>query len=157
MITTAKGSTKVPYLLVDDCMDTHPKVETLSDRAYRLHMAGLHHCARNLTDGFVSEVTVRGIKARLRAQQKHFDELMDAGCWAPYRGGYVIENYLDWNRSKAEVERQREDRAAAGRLGGKRSGESRRSKTEASASKQVLGRLLEPPPIQSKRPSALTA
>lgn len=146
----------MPYLLVDDCMDTHPKIETLSDRAYRLHMAGLQHCARNLTDGLVSETTVRGLKARLRTQQKHFDELVDAGLWAPYRNGnYVIPNYLDWNPSKHDVERKRSDRAAAGRLGGLRSGESRRAHCEASASKQMLEQVLEPQPIPSLKGQVL--
>ena len=148
----------MPFLLVDDCMDTHPKIEELSDRAYRLHMAGLQHCARNTTDGLVSAITVRGLKARLRATPKHFDELVDADLWAPYRdGSYVIPNYLEWNPSKADVERRRSDRAAAGRLGGKRSGEARREASAlASASKQMLGLVLEPHPNLSKRSSALT-
>lgn len=143
----------MPFLLVDDCMDTHPKIEQLSDRAYRLHMAGLQHCARNLTDGLVSAPTIRGLKARLKASKKHLDELVDSGCWEPYRGGsFLILAYLEYNPSKAEVERKRSDRAAAGRLGGLRSGESRR---EASASKQMLELLVEPHPIPSQRSSAL--
>ena len=148
MTTIGKGSMRVPFLLVDDCMDTHPKIEALSDRAYRLHMAGLQHCARNLTDGLVSATTIRGLKARLKASKKHFDELVDSGCWVPYRNGsFVISSYLDYNPSKAEVERKRSDRAAAGRLGGLRSAESRR---EATASKQMLELVLEPHPIPSQ-------
>ena len=144
---------RVPFLLVDDCMDTHPKIEQLSDRAYRLHMAGLQHCARNMTDGLVSAPTIRGLKARLKASKKHFDELVDSGCWQPYRNGsFVILSYLEYNPSKAEVERKRSDRAAAGRLGGLRSGEAR---AKASASKQLLGLLVEPQPIPSNRGSSL--
>lgn len=124
----------MPYLVTDDCMDTHPKIEDLSDRAYRLHMSGLYHCARNLTDGLVSQTTVRGLCARLRATRKHVAELVDADVWVDYGSrGFIIKNYLDWNPSKAEVEERREKRASAGRLGGQRSGDSRRSKSEASA------------------------
>lgn len=143
-------------------MNLHPKVEGLSDRAYRLHMAGLQHCARTLSDGLVSEPTIRGLKASLKASKKHVDELVDSGCWQPYRdGSFVVVNYLDWNPSKAEVERKRSDRAASGRLGGLRSGQSRRANAEATAeafaSKQPLELLLEPHPIPSHSSSALTS
>ena len=57
-----------------------------------------------------------------------------AGLWQPPDYGYLIRDYLEYNLSNDEVGERREKRAEAGRAGGIKSGESRRSKREASAS-----------------------
>ena len=57
-----------------------------------------------------------------------------AGLWQPTDYGYLIRDYLEYNLSNDEVGERREKRAEAGRAGGIKSGESRRSKREASAS-----------------------
>lgn len=57
-----------------------------------------------------------------------------AGLWQPTDYGYLIRDYLEYNLSNDEVGERREKRAEAGRAGGIKSGESRRSKGEASAS-----------------------
>jgi hypothetical protein len=120
------------YLLLDDGMDAHRKIEGLSDRSFRLHLCGLFHCARNLTDGLVSDVTVRGLCARLRATPKHVTELVEIGLWVAYPGrGFIVNNYLEWNPSRVDVEERRRKRSESGRAGGLRSVEARR---EASAS-----------------------
>ena len=57
-----------------------------------------------------------------------------AGLWQPTDYGYLIRDYLEYTLSNDEVGERREKRAEAGRAGGIKSGESRRSKREASAS-----------------------
>lgn len=57
-----------------------------------------------------------------------------AGLWQPTDYGYLIRDYLEYNLSNDEVGERREKRVEAGRAGGIKSGESRRSKREASAS-----------------------
>ena len=57
-----------------------------------------------------------------------------AGLWQPTDYGYLIRDYLEYNLSNEEVADRRDKRAEAGRAGGIKSGESRRSKREASAS-----------------------
>lgn len=57
-----------------------------------------------------------------------------AGLWQPTDYGYLIRDYLEYNLSNDEVGERREKRAEAGRAGGIKSGELRRSKREASAS-----------------------
>lgn len=137
---------------MDDGMDSHAKIEGLSDRAYRLHMAGLHHCARNLTDGLLSEATIRGLKARLKASHKHVHELVSADLWVSYPGhGFIVKNYLDYNPTKAEVEEKRAKRSAAGRLGGLRSGQARAEANASANGKQVLELPVEPHPIPSHK------
>ena len=88
----------MPYLNLDDNYPDHPKVDALSDGAFRLHTAGLCWCAKNLTDGFVDERRV----ARLTRTYKpaYLAELVEAAMWLRVLGGYGLHDYLDWNKSK---------------------------------------------------------
>jgi len=43
----------MPYLNTDDGFPDHEKIDVLSDGAFRLHVAGMHYCARKLTDGTI--------------------------------------------------------------------------------------------------------
>jgi hypothetical protein len=138
------------YLIVDDGFDVHPKVEALTDRAYRLHTSGLFHCAKNLTDGSLTEPTVRGLCARIKATTKHLNELVSGDLWLPWNdGGYTIKNYLDWNPSKAQVEERRAKRAAAGAKGGRNKANAK-ANAVASAS-DLLQTTFVPDPIRSDK------
>lgn len=97
----------MPYLNLDDNFADHPKVDALSDGAFRLHAAGLLHCAKNLTDGFVDERRV----ARLTRTYKpvYLAELVTAAMWLRVLGGYDLHDYLDWNKGKAWWEHKREE------------------------------------------------
>lgn len=88
----------MPYLNLDDNFADHPKVDSLSDGAFRLHTAGLLHCAKNLTDGFIDERRV----TRLTRTYKpvYLAELIDAAMWLRVLGGYDLHDYLDWNQAK---------------------------------------------------------
>lgn len=118
----------MPYLNIDDGMDEHPKIEFLSDAAFRLHMRAMLYCARRQTDGFVPLAKVRKLieNADIVAA-----ELVDAGVWHDLgdgctdrecvdartchrrgRGGqYIVHDYLQWNHSKDWWERRRKDQA----------------------------------------------
>lgn len=100
----------------DDQFPEHPKVWALSDAAYRLHDAGIHYCNRHLTDGRIPAVKVRSLVPRFR--QSALNELTDRAMWLPTaNGNWEIRNYLDWNKSKAEVEAAREARSKGGKKG----------------------------------------
>ena len=140
----------MPFLLVDDGFDEHPKLEDLSDRAFRLHVSGLCYCARRLTDGLISEKAARGLCARLRAKKQHVSELVEAGLWVDYGPrGFIVHDYLEHNPTRDEVVEKREKRRAAGRLGGLRSG---RVRANGEANASVLLELpVEPHPIPSHK------
>lgn len=117
----------MPYLNIDDGMDEHEKVEALSDAAYRLLMASLHYCARNLTDGFVPLSKARRLTAT--GDDVVAKELLDAGVWHDLgegcddrqcvkertchgtgrKGSYLVHDYLQWNHSKAWWEKRKDD------------------------------------------------
>lgn len=112
----------MPWVVTDDQLPEHPKVWALSDAAYRLHSAAIYYCNRHTTDGKVPASKVRALVPRFR--QSSLDELTDRAMWIPNSSGdYVLHDYLDWNKSKAEIEHHRDKlstvRSAAGKKGAK--------------------------------------
>ena len=157
MVITVCGrwGLRVAFLAVDDGFDEHTKIENLSDRAFRLHVAGLCHCARNLTDGFVSERAFRGFSARLKATKRHKDELIRAGLWREYGPDFVIHDYLDHNPTAADVKERKRLRQEAGRLGGLRSGEARAQASASANAPALLKQAVEPHPLPSPKDQVL--
>ena len=95
----------------DDGFASHPKVRQLGDAAFRLHVSGILHSARWLTDGVVDERSVHELLTKrgngmVTAAKK---ELTDCGLWVSLLDGsaYEIHDYLDWNDSRAKVEHRR--------------------------------------------------
>lgn len=106
----------MPWVTQDDQFPEHPKVWGLSDAAYRLHDAAIHYCNRHTTDGKVPANKVRALVPRFR--KSALDELTDRGMWVPTRcGDWVLHDFLDWNKSRAEIEARRESLSKAGKKG----------------------------------------
>lgn len=106
----------MPWANLDDQFPKHPKVVPISDGAFRLHVSGVCYCAQYLTDGMVEAAAVPLLMPRYRP--KFLEELLSRGLWLDRgEGVYEIHDYLDWNRSKEEVEAERERKRKAGRMG----------------------------------------
>lgn len=105
------------WLKLDDQLPDHPKVAGLTDGAFRLHLTALCYCSRHLTDGLVPEPMIHRWGVRHADRAAH--ELASARLWRPVEGGWLIHDYLEHQRSRADVEGLSEKRAAAGRKGGK--------------------------------------
>lgn len=106
----------MPYLNVDDNFADHPKVDALSDGAFRLHTAAMCYCAKNLTDGVVA--THRVSRLTRTYKPSLVTELLKCGLWETHADGYEVHDYLDWNKSRAwwEAKRKRDaERKAAWR------------------------------------------
>lgn len=103
------------WLKLSDDFPNHPKVLTLDDAAFRLHVTALCYCARSGTEGFVSAK----VAPRLRLDADELiPHLIDAGLWEPCDGGWMIHDYLQYNLSNARVAEIKALRAKAGRRGG---------------------------------------
>jgi hypothetical protein len=113
------------YIRVHDGMPDHPKIDALSDGAFRLLVSGWCYCSRYLTDGRIPE-KVWSRKGNRRSR----DELIREGLvhLDSATGDATFHDYLDHQRSAQEVADLRESRREAGSLGGKA-----RSKNLASA------------------------
>lgn len=105
----------MPRAWFDDGFADHPKVEALSDSAFRLHVAGILYASRLLTDGVIPRARVPRLVPGFRA--KALTELL-GGVWhepghacpdCPQLddGEIVIHGYLDHQKSRAQVESER--------------------------------------------------
>lgn len=105
----------MPWFAVDDGFDTHPKVRKAGNAAVGLFCRLGSHSAKHLTEGVVDGVLARsiGTGAQLR-------RLVDVGmlhehshrcqrCVQPAEGDYVMHDYLDYNRSRKQIENAREN------------------------------------------------
>lgn len=97
------------YIRLHDGMPDHPKVDALSDRAFRLLVETWCWCSRHLTDGRVPRATWnrRGTPASRR-------ELVTAGLVEDHgTEGVRMHDYLEHQRSRSEVEELSAARRAA--------------------------------------------
>ena len=109
----------MPFLNLDDNFADHPKVDALTDGAFRLHVAGLCYASKHTTDGHIPVERVGRLTPTYRKQ--HLAELLNRGLWRPADAGYSIHDYLDWNRSREQIEsdraRLKKVRSEAGKKG----------------------------------------
>jgi hypothetical protein len=103
------------YVNLDDNYASHPKIVGLTDGAFRLHTTGIVYCNRYLTDGIITAAAVPLLTPHYRPA--HLTELLSRLIWTELADGqaYELHDYLDWNRSRADVEALRESGRRAAR------------------------------------------
>jgi hypothetical protein len=101
------------YIKVHDGMPDHPKVDGLSDKAFRLLVESWCWCSRHLTDGRIPAATWRK-----RGSPKARKELLDAGLVEQADdGAFVMHDYLEHQRSAEQVKHAREAKGRGGSYG----------------------------------------
>lgn len=95
------------WLKLDDHVAEHRKIRRLSDAAFRLHVTALAYCAKDETDGLVTEADFDEMEHGRRLR-KHVPNLIDSGLWEPVPGGWLIHDYLHYNPSHAKLTAKRE-------------------------------------------------
>lgn len=94
------------WVRLDDNFADHPKVIGLSDAAFRLFITGLCYSNRQLTDGIIP---YRMVQAWVGEDPtKPSDELEDQDLWARVDSGFLILSYSEYQPTRDEVERKRE-------------------------------------------------
>lgn len=116
------------YIRVHDGMPENAKVEALSDRAFRVLIDLWCWCSRTLSDGVIPEAVWVKRTGTAKVQRELLGGLVEK-----VDGQFVMHDYLEHQRSRAEVEALRSKRAEAGRKGGK-ARSTRQANAEASAS-----------------------
>lgn len=106
----------MPYVRVDDHFPEHPKVLPLPDAARWLYVDALCYAHRNRTDGHVPVEFV----GRRRTRQAL--ALVAARLWvrAPDGEGWLINDYLGWNPSRAQLEDATKRMAEGGQRGARK-------------------------------------
>jgi hypothetical protein len=127
---------KHPYAPIDLRLDDHPKYIDYGLGEMALIACGITYCNRNRTDGRIPKSWP--IRRFGSEAQPYIDKLLEDRVWRKLPdGSYEIVGFLDYNRSKAEIEARSAVRAEAGKKGGLKSGEARKrleAKDEANAS-----------------------
>lgn len=102
------------YIKLHDGMPGHPKVRGLSDKAFRALIRAWCYCSEYLTDGVVVSAVARDF-----GPKRVWDELVAGHLAESAPGGYLMHDYLEHQRSAAQVAELKRKRAEAGRRGGK--------------------------------------
>lgn len=123
----------MPWIRLDDQIAHHPKFTAAGPVAAWLWVCGQSYCARYLTDGLIplSALPTLGLS---QAPWKYAEALVRVGLWDQTDDGYRVHDYHQYQPARQDVEQQREERAASGRLGGLQSGQARRARAKQSAS-----------------------
>jgi hypothetical protein len=104
----------VTWAKLDDQFHAHRKAKRAwkaHPRALGLHLLALSYCAGQLSDGFVDTEFVEEKLPNRRDFDKATEALVDAGLWQREGAGWRINDWLDYNPSRAEIEAQRAAKA----------------------------------------------
>lgn len=99
------------WLRLDDAFDEHPKVIGLTDAAFRLEVAAICYAHRNTTDGLIPH----GWPAHRLTRS--IPALVDHRLWIPTTDGWLLNDYLSWQTSRATIEDQRKRMSEGGKRG----------------------------------------
>src|SRR5215472_1359426 len=92
----------MPWFRLDDKFHSHPKVIAAGNEAIGLFTRCGTYAAEHLTDGFIPEHVVL-----LYGSPALADTLVRTKLWRRTRGGWRIPDYLAYNPSREQVERER--------------------------------------------------
>src|SRR5262245_15432421 len=94
---------EVSYVQLDDNFATHPKIEELTDREFRVHVRALCYCARHRTNGRLPvSSAIRGMNEKVIAR------MLDLGLWEFHSGeGLGIHDFAEFNGTALEREQAR--------------------------------------------------
>lgn len=114
---------------LDDAFPEHPKVDRLSDGAFRLHVGAIVWSCRWLTDGYLPPDRVGRMSRTFKTGQ--VAELIRAGLWEEKGDGWQIHDFLDYQlpaekvlaKREAEASRMRQKRSRSQQRSGERPGE----------------------------------
>jgi hypothetical protein len=141
---------------IDDEILDNPKISRAGPLGFALHVAAITWCCRNLTDGYIPysrvnclldftppSMSVHDTKSEESIYQgadpiEIAEWLVECGLWHEEPGGFRLNDFLNYNPSKAKVLAERE-RARAKKPGGS-------DPPKAKPRQGLAGSSAEPPP-----------
>ena len=122
------------WIKLHDNFWENPKVIAAGEEAALLYVQGLSYCSRNLTDGAILTAALRYLTARKDARTLA-RILVCEGLWLETPTGWQVHDYLNHQRSRAQIEAEREK--ARLRAQGRRSTEVRANSRGTSTTVRV--------------------
>lgn len=95
----------MPWVKIDDQITFNPKLMAAGNAAVGIWIRMIAHSAAQLTDGYITGAVSVLIAGRSRAQ---INTLIATGLLHKVDGGYLLNDYLEYNPSRAEVLEKRE-------------------------------------------------
>lgn len=105
------------WVKLSDDFWMHPKVLQVGDATAGVYARMLSYCGCYLTDGLVPEAIVATITAKNRKAIEDLEAVRMVERLPS--GGVLITDYLEYNRSKQQVEAERKVRVENGKKGGR--------------------------------------
>lgn len=102
-----------PYFTITNEYPRHRKIRGLSDKAFRLHVTLMATCNEERNDGLLlkADLNMLGVKAG--------KELLEAGLVHEHPEGYQMHDYLEHQKSAAQIEELISKKAESGSVGGR--------------------------------------
>ena len=111
-VTHASSFDARPFVRLDHGMPENPKIVGISNAAFRLYVHAICWCSRQETNGDVPAAMMLRLGTKRAAR-----ELVTADLFEPVDDGYLVHDYLDFQRSSREINAYRSARGKAGGLG----------------------------------------
>lgn len=99
------------WVKIDDGLPNNPKLRLVSLQARWAYVSSICYSSRAVSDGFVPKSALALVDGTAKVAR----ELTDRGLWESAAGGWLIHDYLQYNRSREQIERQRTTASMAGR------------------------------------------
>lgn len=96
------------YIRLEDGFFRNPKARRLGKDGRALYLAGLCHCSAQMTDGHIDKHVLPIVLLEADVKPTAVTVLVENGAWTDEGDHYRIHDYLSHQRSKEQVERERE-------------------------------------------------
>lgn len=129
------------YAIIEYGFWGNPKIREAGKDAALMHIAACGYCNEFLTDGFISHIALETVafNAFQRQPKKAIKALIEHRLWIEVEGGYQVNDYLKYYKSKKQIKDLREQKSNAG----KASAEAKAKQNNAPPAKQDVQHFVE--------------
>lgn len=95
------------WVKLDDGFTRNPKARAAGKDGRALYIAALCWSASHLTDGRVPRAVLKLLYSDAEVTKPQHEKLVELGLWEETEDGWQIHDYLVYNRSRREIEKER--------------------------------------------------
>lgn len=95
------------WIKVYNSLPAHPKIIEAGDRAAWLFICGLCYCNEHATDGKIDRRVLPALAPGVRSPEKLAERLVRVVLWEATNCGWLVHEYLEFQRSADEIKKHR--------------------------------------------------